>query len=304
MIDLGLSVKWAKNNIGATNGDTAESWYGGFYAWGETETKSDYSWATYKYANGAYSDSNIKVFTKYIPSNKPEYWNGTGSPDNKLILDTVDDVVNVELGGNYRMPTKAEIEELIALPNKWMTINGVNGRVFCKANEPGAIKGDFSIIETGLYLYDENNPNPDNARGSYNISDDYDPIGLEYQTKEEVNANLTTYYAEKHGYKGTVNVDTMLFKDPEHTTPAVAGTDYMFGSFPTFNPISMLFIPAAGYFNGSAHYGAGSDCFLRSSSLNSDYPYYAWYIFLNSHYIGINIYDRCKGFSVRCVSKD
>ena len=28
MVDLGLSVKWAKNNIGATNGDTAESWVG------------------------------------------------------------------------------------------------------------------------------------------------------------------------------------------------------------------------------------------------------------------------------------
>ena len=133
MIDLGLSVKWAKANLGATCEDTVESWYGGYYAWGETETKSDYSWATYKCANGAYDK-----LTKYCPSNKTYFWNGTGSPDNKLILDAVDDVVNAELGGNYRMPTKAECEELKALSNQWVTdyngITGLNGRVFTGAN--------------------------------------------------------------------------------------------------------------------------------------------------------------------------
>ena len=133
MVDLGLSVKWAKNNIGATCGDTAKLWYGGFYAWGETETKSDYSWGTYKYANGAYDK-----LTKYCPSNKTYFWNGTGSPDNKLVLDAVDDVANAELGGNYRMPTKAELEELKALPNQWVTnyngVSGLNGRVFTGTN--------------------------------------------------------------------------------------------------------------------------------------------------------------------------
>ena len=138
MIDLGLSVKWAKANIGATCGDTAESWYGGYYAWGETETKSDYSWGTYKHANGTYSSSNKKVFTKYIPIGKPEYWNGEGDPDNKTILDAVDDIATLEFGSNYRMPTKEEIKELIALPNQWVTdyngISGLNGRVFTGKN--------------------------------------------------------------------------------------------------------------------------------------------------------------------------
>ena len=292
-VDLGLSVKWRAVNLGAHNITD----YGNYYAWGETETKSDYSWGTYKHANGAYNK-----LTKYCPTNKTDFWNGTGSPDNKLILDAVDDITTQTYGSNYRMPTKAEIEELITLPNKWMTINGVNGRVFCKANEPGAIKGDFSIIKTGLYLYDENHPNPDNEYGSYYI--DFDPIGLEYQTKEEVNANLTSYYAENYGYKGTVNVDTMLFKDEKHTTHAVAGTDYMFGSFPTFNPISMLFIPAAGSFNGSTHYDVGSNCYLWSSSLNSDSPGNAWGLYFNSGGIGLSSDNRCYGFSVRCVSTD
>lgn len=133
MVDLGLSVKWAKYNIGANPGSTPESYYGGFYAWGETETKSDYSWATYKYANGA-SDK----LTKYCPTNKSDYWNGTGSPDNKLVLDAVDNIATQTYGSNYRMPTKEEIEELKALPNQWVTdyngISGLNGRVFTGTN--------------------------------------------------------------------------------------------------------------------------------------------------------------------------
>ena len=132
MVDLGLSVKWANANVGATCGDTAESWYGWHYAWSETETKSDYSWSTYKYG------SDYNKLTKYCPSDKTDYWNGTGSPDNKLILDAVDDIAAVEFGSNYRMPTKTEIEELIALPNKWVTdyngISGLNGRVFTGKN--------------------------------------------------------------------------------------------------------------------------------------------------------------------------
>ena len=118
MVDLGLSVKWAKNNIGATCGDTAESWYGGHYAWGEIETKSNYSWGTYKF--GASSP-----FSKY-------------DTDGKTVLEVVDDVAAQTYGSNYRMPTKEEIEELIALPNQWVTdynsISGLNGRVFTGTN--------------------------------------------------------------------------------------------------------------------------------------------------------------------------
>ena len=133
MIDLGLSVKWAIANLGATCGNTAESWYGGYYEWGETETKSDYSWGTYKHANG----DKYKL-TKYCSTDKTKYWGGEGSPDNKLVLDAVDDIATTIYGSNYRMPTKEEIEKLIALPNQWVTdyngISGLNGRVFTSTN--------------------------------------------------------------------------------------------------------------------------------------------------------------------------
>ena len=47
-VDLGLSVKWATCNVGASSPEE----YGGYYAWGETEEKSYYDWSTYKYCKG------------------------------------------------------------------------------------------------------------------------------------------------------------------------------------------------------------------------------------------------------------
>jgi hypothetical protein len=47
-VDLGLSVKWATFNVGATSPED----YGDYFAWGETTIRTDYSWATYKYCAG------------------------------------------------------------------------------------------------------------------------------------------------------------------------------------------------------------------------------------------------------------
>lgn len=294
-IDLGLSVKWRNRNLGA---ETIYD-YGNYYAWGELATKTYYDWTdpndstqNYKYANGDWNK-----LTKYC--NNSEYGN-EGYTDELVILEMMDDVA-YQTNNSWRIPTKAECEALIALPNKWMTINNVNGRVFCRANEPGVIKGDFSIKEEGLYLYDENHQNPDSEYGSYNIYDDFDPIGLEYQTKEEVNAKLTTYYAENYGYEGTVNVDTMLFKDAEHLELAVAGTDYQFGSFPEFNQNTMLFIPASGDKYLDSLNGVGDSAYLWSSSLDGGNPYRAWGLYFYPGYIRMSSSARSIGFVVRPV---
>ena len=128
-IDLGLSVKWGNALIGATNGDTAESWYGNYYAWGEIETKDDYSLSTYKYANGA-----VDKLTKYCNDSK---FGNDGYTDDLTQLLPEDDVATVT-NPAWRMPTKDEFDELIALPNKWITnyngISGLNGRVFTGKN--------------------------------------------------------------------------------------------------------------------------------------------------------------------------
>lgn len=50
MIDLGLpsGTKWACCNVGASRPEES----GGFFAWGETVTKSEYTWDNYKYRTG------------------------------------------------------------------------------------------------------------------------------------------------------------------------------------------------------------------------------------------------------------
>ena len=113
-VDLGLSVKWASWNVGAY----APEVYGDYYAWGETETKSEYNWSTYKWCNGSY-----KNLTKYITDSS------FGIVDNKTVLDPDDDVAHVKLGGNWRMPTDEEWTELRTQCSwSWTSQNGVKGR--------------------------------------------------------------------------------------------------------------------------------------------------------------------------------
>ena len=112
-VDLGLSVKWATMNVGATSPED----YGGYYAWGETEEKDNYDWITYKWCNGSYN-----TMTKYCANSS------YGIVDNKTTLDLEDDVAHVKWGGSWRMPTKAEQDELSNNCTwEWTTQNGVNG---------------------------------------------------------------------------------------------------------------------------------------------------------------------------------
>ena len=99
-VDLGLSVKWAIFNVGATKPEE----YGDYFAWGETEPKTDYSCSTYKWCNGSYS-----TLTKYC--NNSGYGND-GFTDTLIVLTLEDDVAHVKWGGSWRMPTKAERDEL------------------------------------------------------------------------------------------------------------------------------------------------------------------------------------------------
>ncbi|MBQ8542174.1 MAG: toll/interleukin-1 receptor domain-containing protein [Bacteroidaceae bacterium] len=113
VVDLGLSVKWAGWNIGAT----APEEYGDYYAWGETTTKSDYSWSTYIWCKG-----NDSTMTKYCTNSK------YGTMDKRTILEPSDDVAYVKWGGSWRMPTNAEQDELCEKCEwEWTALNGVKG---------------------------------------------------------------------------------------------------------------------------------------------------------------------------------
>ena len=113
-VDLGLSVKWASWNIGASRPEG----HGAYFAWGETEPKWDYSWSTYKWCNGR---SNTQ--TKY------NTYSSYGTVDNKTVLDFADDAARINWGGTWRMPTDAEWTELKTKCTWTLTSqNGVNGR--------------------------------------------------------------------------------------------------------------------------------------------------------------------------------
>ena len=124
-VDLGLpsGIKWASCNVGAENGN--------YYAWGEVLPKADYSWATYKYANGT-SRKDLKL-TKYC--NNASYGDN-GFTDDKTTLDPDDDAARANWGGSWRMPTDAEWTELREQCTwTWTTQNGVNGyQVASKTN--------------------------------------------------------------------------------------------------------------------------------------------------------------------------
>lgn len=81
-VDLGLSVKWATCNVGATSPERI----GNYYAWGETRPKSHYT------------RENSVTWRKYIGdiAGNAQY-----------------DAARANWGGNWRMPTKTECQELV-----------------------------------------------------------------------------------------------------------------------------------------------------------------------------------------------
>ena len=171
-VDLGLSVKWATFNVGATSPED----YGDYFAWGETEPKETYSWATYKWGDG--TDANI---TKY------------NATDGKTILEPADDAAQVHWGGKWRMPTKEEIEELIDNCTWSESIqNGVKGYVVTSKHTGNSIffpySGYFNHDNSATLqgektlFYTWSAEHSDNTRG-YDIHNRAGAILLEQNTR-------------------------------------------------------------------------------------------------------------------------
>ncbi len=138
-VDLGLpsGLLWATCNVGA---DTPEG-YGDYYAWGEIQPKSTYSWNSYQYGNGS-------TFTKY-----------TGS-DGLTTLLPEDDAAVAIWGNGWRMPTKEEFEELYNNTTvTWTQQNSVTGCLFTATNGsslflPAAgFREQSSLYDTGSGCY-------------------------------------------------------------------------------------------------------------------------------------------------------
>lgn len=99
-VDLGLPSRllWATCNIGASRPENT----GLYFAWGETEGYTEgekpdgYTWETYKF--GGNDNGNQSKYNSY---------------DGLLTLQPEDDAAHVNMGGDWRMPTKDDFLELI-----------------------------------------------------------------------------------------------------------------------------------------------------------------------------------------------
>ena len=106
-VDLGLpsGTLWANMNVGATSSSDD----GLYFAYGETtgytSDTSDghvFNWTTYKYCNG--TNNSIWKYCTTVNS---------GAVDNKTTLEPKDDAAHENWGEGWRIPTKAEMQELI-----------------------------------------------------------------------------------------------------------------------------------------------------------------------------------------------
>lgn len=118
-VDLGLpsGTIWAEWNVGASSPEE----YGGYYAWGEVEEKSDYTDLNYKF----WADKDGNGYWSF-----GEYANiGSNISGSKY------DVAHQKWGGSWRMPTKAEFEELMSNCSwTWSQYKGVNGYKITASN--------------------------------------------------------------------------------------------------------------------------------------------------------------------------
>jgi hypothetical protein len=140
-VDLGLpsGTLWATCNVGASVPEE----YGDYFAWGETKPKKVYNWSTYKWCTPG-TDNWFDKLKKYNTLSE------IGTVDDKYELDPGDDAAYVNWGPSWRMPTKAQFDELYWRCSKhWTTLNGVDGMLVTGPNN-----NTIFLPATG-YRYDD-----------------------------------------------------------------------------------------------------------------------------------------------------
>ena len=128
-VDLGLpsGLKWATCNVGANKPED----YGDYFAWGETMTKETYT----EYNCPTYGLSKSELQSQ-------------GYVDSEGNITSQYDTARAKWGGKWRMPTKAELQELLDKCTwTWMSQNGIDG---CKVTGPN---GNSIFLPAPGYRY-------------------------------------------------------------------------------------------------------------------------------------------------------
>ena len=174
VVDLGLSVKWATCNLGATKPED----YGNYYAWGETKPKERYK----RDNSNWYCVDNDVLMSKGVID-------GCGN------LTATYDAATANLGAGWRMPTVVEMIELKSNCSWiWTSMNGVKGY---KVTGPS----DKSIFLPAAGGRDGSESLGDGNAGAYWSSAAYDIA----------NSNSSSYGYIEYAYGICFNSDVYLW---------------------------------------------------------------------------------------------
>ena len=150
-VDLGLSVKWATCNIGATKPEE----YGDYFAWGEVSPKDSFSEENHKWIRTWWHETEDGSCPIPGYHSHTEFTKYHINVDGKTILDKEDDAAVVNWGENWRMPTWDETKELLDKCIWEMTSqNGVSGFKVTGTNGNSIfLPADFSFGSQSGYSY-------------------------------------------------------------------------------------------------------------------------------------------------------
>ena len=215
-VDLGLpsGLKWATCNVGASKPEE----YGNHYAWGETSTKSNYS-----------SDNSVTYDKNFSDiGGDPQY-----------------DVARKQWGGTWRLPTKAEFDELRQNCTwTWTKQNGINGyKVTSKKNgnsiflpaagwRDGTSQGTFGG-------YWSSTPHESSSDGAYALGFESDghgtywySRGVDYSVRPVLGGieNKTEKTSNAKPASNKLSTRTFKVEDVEFTMVAVEGGTFSMGS--------------------------------------------------------------------------
>ena len=183
-VDLGLpsGLLWAACNVGANKPEE----YGDYFAWGETQPKSQYDWDTYKYCKFEGANEEVRI-TKYCWNSRFGY---NGFVDNLFILDKSDDAATENWGAGWFTPTRSQWEELYEnTTNEWISKNGIQGRLFSGSN------GNSIFIPAAGYCLDKDYRSYAGLYGCYwssSSSHDFPETAWEFYFYADPNIGVAT----------------------------------------------------------------------------------------------------------------
>ncbi len=208
-VDLGLSVKWATTNVGATNPRVG----GDLFSWGETEVKDVYTPETGKY----HKNGRWNVCTKY------------NKTDGLTTLDSSDDAASVHWGDEWRCPTIEEWHELLSScdwssdgNNGIVGISKVNGKKIILSRSTGCKDDDTRRTTTeGGHYWSSSVNTTDFHRANAVICDNYLyttcninrfwGLAIRPVTKETGTSNIDRINNQSTSKNGIYNIKGKLF---------------------------------------------------------------------------------------------